>query len=424
MDAIARLRSTVRLGSVARRAGRTDSSRIKNNSKIHQKCNEFIQNEINYSLKLINGRKLFSKVCRIIEKVEEGLNVPASIYEYGDLFLEAFDAYNEIVLFQETFAVEIEKNIQQPRGLLKLFQSQGLSMKAKYSNYIRRHHKIQKQISENLLFFRENIDETDHENPNMRLTFQEELNRPGRWIGTYGLIFKDFYKIAMKHLSIMRMSQNYEDILQVVNDICNGINDNLILCNVEDFPKDLVIDRQGGLLKSGPAHMEKIRKKTVMTRLGVMPLKKIVHSYLFLFQKGIIVCREKKNPENSREERFIFIKFFAINQLDLNVLSKHCFNLHNSETDEKVKIVFFDTNHHEHKSDVSDWIEAITSEVGKYKRMIQQMMGGGALDQETLEYISSRVSPLQPRSKPGKMLSMDSVADEASPEISKRLSFN
>ena len=87
-------------------------------------------------------------------------------------------------------------------------------------------------------------------------------------------------------------------------------------------------------------------------------------------------------------------------------------------------MVFFDTNHHEHKADVLDWIEAINSEVGKYKRMIKQMMGGGTLDQETLDYISSRVSPLQPRSKPGKMLSMDSVADEESPEISKRLSFN
>ena len=414
MDTIARIRNTVRV----RR--RTDSCRIKNNSKIHQKCNEFVENEKNYSQKLIKGRKLFSKVCRIIEKVEEGLNVPTSIYEDGELLLEAFDAYNEIVIFQETFAKEIEKNIRQPSGLLKVFQSQGLSMKSKYSNYIRRHHKIQKLISQNLLFFRENIDQTDHENPNMRITFQEELNRPGRWIGTYGLIFKDFYKIAMKHLSIMRLSQNYENILQVVRDICDGINDNLILCNVENFPDDLIIDRQGGLLKSGPAHMEKVRKKTMITRLGVMPLKKIVQSYLFLFQKGLIVCREKKNPENSREEKFIFMKFFPINQLDLVVLSEDCFNLQNSETNEKIKIVFCETNKHEHKSDASDWIVAITIEVGRYKRMIQQMTGGD-LDHETMEYIRCRVSTQQPGMKPGKMLSMD--ADEGSPNISKRISF-
>ena len=413
MDTIARIRNTCRVR-------KRDSCRIKNNSKIDQKCKEFVENEKNYSQKLIKGRKLFSKVCRIIEKVEEGLNVPTSIFEDGELLLEAFDAYNEIVIFQETFAIDIEKNIRQPSGLLKVFQSQGLSMKSKYSNYIRRHHKIQKLISENLLFFRENIDQTDHENPNMRITFQEELNRPGRWIGTYGLIFKDFYKIAMKHLSIMRLSQNYENILKLVGDICNGINDNLILCNVENFPDDLIIDRQGGLLKSGPAHMEKVRKKTMITRLRVMPLKKIVHSYLFLFQKGIIVCREKKNPENSREEKFLFMKFFPINQLDLMVLSEDCFNLENSETNEKIKIVFCESNKHEHKSDASDWIVAITMEVGRYKRMIQQMMGGD-LDHETMEYIRCRVSTQQPGMQPGKMLSMDE--DEGSPNISKRISF-
>ena len=423
MDTLARLRNTVRLRSVSRR-NRTDSYRIKNNTKIQQKCHEFVANEKNYSQRLIKGRTLFSKFCRIIEKVEEGLNVPATIYENGELFLEAFDAYNEIVIFQETFAVEIEKNIRHPSGLLKVFQSHGLTMKSKYSNYIRRHHKIQKLISEHLMFFRENIDQSGHEDPNMRITFQEELNRPGRWIGTYGLIFKDFYKIAMKHLSILRLSQNYENILNVVQDICDGINDNLILCNVENFPDDLIIDRQGGLLKSGPAHMEKIRKKTVITRLRVIPLKRIVHSYLFLFQKGIIVCREKKNPENSREERFIFIQFISVNQLDLQVLSEDCFYLRNSETNEEIKIIFLETNKHEHKSDASDWIVAITTEVGKYKRMIQQMMGGGDLDKETVEYISSRVSTARPQVKPGKMFSVDSDdACKASPRMSQRISF-
>ena len=421
MDQIVKLRKSVRSRSFSRR---TDSYKIRNNAKIHQKCNEFVQNEKNYSQKLIKGRTLFSKVCRITENVEEGLNVPESIYEHRELFLEAFDAFNEIVIFQETFAVEIEKNIRQPTGLLNVFQTQGLSMKSKYSNYIRRHHGIQKLILENLLFFKENIDQTDHKDPNMRLTFQEEVNRPGRWIGTYGLIFKDFFKIAIKHLSIMTLSKNYEDILKVVCDICDGINDNLILCHAEKFPEDINIDRLGGLMKSGPAHMERLRKKTVMTRLGAMSLKKTVQSYLFLFQKGIIVCRVKRNKQKS-QERFIFHSFFSINQLDMEVLAKNCFNLLNSETNEKMKIVFVETNKHEHKSDASDWILSITTEVGRYRKMIQQMTGG-ALDQETKEYVRSRVRTLQPGAQPG-MYAIESIdsadTDEESPKISKRISF-
>ena len=84
--------------------------------------------------------------------------------------------------------------------------------------------------------------------------------------------------------------------------------------------------------------------------LMAMPLKKIVQSYLFLFQKGIIVCRQKKNPENAREERFIFIKYFPINNIDLKVVSEDCFDLHNSETEEKLKIVFFESSKHEDKT--------------------------------------------------------------------------
>ena len=244
MDTLTRLRNTIRQ---RRNTGvsRTESRRIKSHAKINQKCNEFVDNEKNYCQNLITGRKLFSKVCRSIENIEEGLTAPQSISEHGELFLEAYDAFNEIVLFQEQFAVEIEKSIRQPSGLLQVFQARGLAMKSKYSNYVRRHHKIQKLISANLVFFRENIDQTDDENPNMRRTFQDELNRPGRWIGTYGLIFKDFYKIAMKHLSIIKLSCNYEGILKIVGDICDGVNDNLILCNVDNFPLDLIIDRQG-----------------------------------------------------------------------------------------------------------------------------------------------------------------------------------
>ena len=72
------------------------------------------------------------------------------------------------------------------------------------------------------------------------------------------------------------------------------------------------------------------------------------------------------------------------------------------------------------RTDASDWVVAITTELGKYRKMIQQMMGGD-LDHETMEYIRCRVSTQQPGMKPGKMLSMD--ADEGSPNISKRISF-
>ena len=47
------------------------------------------------------------------------------------------------------------------------------------------------------------------------------------------------------------------------------------------------------------------------------------------------------------------------------------------------------------RTDASDWVVAITTELGKYRKMIQQMMGGD-LDQETKEYVSSRVSTMQP----------------------------
>ena len=130
----------------------------------------------------------------------------------------------------------------------------------------------------------------------------------------------------------------------------NHVHHAYIRCIIISFQSKIFTSGQGGLLKSGPAHMEKVRKKTVMTQLGVMPLKKIVQSYLFLFQKGIIVCRQKKNPENAREERFIFIKYFPINNIDLKVVSEDCFDLHNSETDEKLKIVFFESSKHEDKT--------------------------------------------------------------------------
>ena len=135
MLTLTRIRDTVRKRNVSIQM-RT-ASRKKNNLKIGQKGNEFVANEKKYLLQLINGRELFNDICKVIASDREDSNVPAALKENHELIQEVFDAFNEVCKFQEKFATEIERTIDQPADLLKVFESYACAMKFKYSNYIR-----------------------------------------------------------------------------------------------------------------------------------------------------------------------------------------------------------------------------------------------------------------------------------------------
>ena len=329
-----RIRETVRKKNVSIQM-RT-ASRKKNNLKIGQKGNEFVANEKKYLLQLINGRELFNDICKVIASDREDSNVPDSLKENHELIQEVFDAFNEVCKFQEKFATEIERTIDQPADLLKVFESYACAMKFKYSNYIRVHHKIHPLLNDNVQFFKSLQLSSSSTSPvimgHHSLSFLDELNRPSRWIGTYGLFFADFVKISHK-LHRPRSTDDtgtnltsYEKILDVIKRIISGVDDIIVLNKVDRFPEDIVIERQGALVKSGPVCFKKLKPNTITSTLGLNPRTTKVKSFLFLFQKSLILCK-KKHSEDSREESYKFVRMFPITQTELRVVSPRRFQL-------------------------------------------------------------------------------------------------